>query len=138
MYDYEKAVKCDLNQWLGDNDWKLSVFDFCEMGEEAFTKKLTELTMYDDMVTGWETGYTFGSECAEYIKGNEELAKEAMAFGYGSESAFDEWMREAEADDTAYVNIDTNIRGYLLPKAIAEVVAEIKEHFEKGEDNEND
>lgn len=138
MYDYEKAVKSDLNQWLCDNEWKLSVDDFCEMGEAQFTKMLTELTMYDDMVTGWETGYTFGAECAEYIKGNEELAKKAMAFGYGSESAYDEWMSEAEADDTAYVNIDTNIRGYLLPKAIAEVVAEIRSHFEKGVADEND
>lgn len=132
MYDYEKAVRSDLNQWLCDNEWKLSVDDFCEMGETRFTEMLTELTMHDDMVTGWETGYTFGAECAEYIKGNEELAKKAMAFGYDSESAYDEWMSEAEADDTAYVNIDTNIRGYLLPKAIAEVVAEIRSHFEKG------
>ncbi len=118
MYDYKKAVKEDVLQYIRD-EIDLSEFDAMEELEEY----LNETLWTADSVTGNASGsYTFNTwKAEENLCHNLDLLTEALEEFGGS---LDILKDRAEA-------ADVTIRCYLLPGAIAKVLEEIKEEFEE-------
>lgn len=125
-YDYYKAVKDDVENYINDN---VDIKDFSS--REELEGKLNEDLWAADSVTGNGSGsYTFSSwQAEENICHNLDLLAEACD-AY-CEDGFDILKRGAEA-------ADVTIRCYLLDGAISDVLDEMDLDFdEDDEDNEN-
>lgn len=124
MYNYKEAVKKDVWEWLADDDgFCFNRSEYIKNGEwdkERMIKDLDNMLCQNDRITGFWTGYDMPEDCKEYLEGNEDLAFEAMETAYSDDFAYDEMYNEGE-----YVNIDTNVRMFLLPDVIREVVEEL-------------
>lgn len=126
MCNYLEELKSDILSHLED-EWEFKylgqVEDLEELGEE-----LDENLFSCDSVTGNASGsYTFNSwEARENVLGNIELLLEAFeSFGNEAEEVGKLFLAEA------WESMDVTIRCYLLPQAIAEVIEENEEAFEK-------
>lgn len=126
MCNYLEELKSDILSHLED-EWEYKylgqVEDLQELEEEL------NGTLFDcDSVTGNASGsYTFNSwEARENVLGNIELLREAFE-NFGSEAEEVGKLFLAEA----WKSMDVTIRCYLLPQAIAEVIEENEEAFEK-------
>lgn len=112
-YDYRKAVKEDVIQYILDNNISLESDDKCELVEELHHK------MWDcDEITGnASSSYTFNTwQAEEYLCHNWDLLLEALeTFGEENTNILEkgaEWC-------------DLTIRCYLLFYTISEVVEEL-------------
>ena len=112
-YDYIKAVRDDVKQWIIDNvDYIRDNFDLED--EEGIAEYLNDTLWAEDSVTGNGSGsYTFNrAEAEEYVKDNMDLAVEACR-------EFDCIEKFADAiRDEEYEYLDVTIRCYLLGEAI--------------------
>lgn len=126
MCNYLEELKSDILSHLED-EWEYKYLGQVEDLEEL-EEKLNEDLFACDSVTGNASGsYTFNSwEARENVLGNIELLREAFE-NFGSEAEEVGKLFLAEA----WESMDVTIRCYLLPQAIAEVIEENEEAFEK-------
>lgn len=117
-YNYLEALKEDIRNYI-ENEINFTSFDSIEELEE----KLNNDLWTEDRVTGNASGsYTFDAwQAEENLCHNLDLLQEALAeFGCST----DYLKKGAEA-------CDVTIRCYLLGQAIAEVIQDIKDDFNK-------
>lgn len=125
IYDYRKAVKNDVLEYIND---EINFEDFDTL--EELEEHLNEILFTDDSVTGNGSGsYTFSTyEAEENICHNLDLLGEALeGFGGGCGILKD----GAEA-------ADVTIRCYLLGECIAAALEEIKGDFNEAHEGEED
>lgn len=125
-YDYRAAVKADVLEYISDNyrfdkyltgDQLIALSDWDELEADLNDELWTA-----DSVTGNGSGsYTFNAwQAEEYLCHNLDLLGEALGeFGCGPE-----YMIEHGPEAC-----DVTIRCYLLGEAIAEALAEIRDHL---------
>jgi hypothetical protein len=117
-YDYIKAMKEDIREYLNDN------YTEAELAEALEDREEFETVLYDDLwivdsVTGNASGSYFCNawRAEEAICHNLELLSEAMQ----------EFCCDVDALSKGAEWCDVTIRCYLLGQAIAEVIAELGE-----------
>lgn len=117
-YDYLKAMKEDIREYLNDN------YTEAELAEALEDQEEFETVLYDDLwivdsVTGNASGsYTFSTwKAEEYIAHNLDLLAEAMR----------EFCCDVDVLSKGAEWCDVTIRRYLLGRAISEVIAELGE-----------
>lgn len=122
MYDYETAVREDVQQAIEDNYTEDEIIQHLAEERDEWEEKLYDDLWVDDAVTGNASGsYTFNSyEAEQNIAGNWGLLAEALeefgdsdanAIGFGAE-----WC-------------DVTIRCYLLGGALRSVLDEYEERY---------
>lgn len=126
MCNYLEELKSDILSHL-ENEWEYKYLGQVEDLEEL-EENLNEDLFACDSVTGNASGsYTFNRyEARENVLGNIELLLEAFEM---FATSVDKVGRLFLAED--WESMDVTIRCYLLPQAIAEVIEENEEAFEK-------
>ena len=133
-YNYRKALKHDIREYIGDN---YTIDELAEIArysiDDLFDKLLDELWL-EDSVTGNGSGsYTFNRyEAREYVTDNLSLCVEAC-------EKFDVDIntlgKKVSNEDWEY--LDVTIRCYLLNECLNDVLVElepdIEEYFNKEE-----
>ena len=119
MYDYLKAVKNDVKEYIESN---INVADYTR---DELEEKLNDELWIEDSVTGNASGsYTCNSyQASENLNGNWDLLADALD-EFGDTSNI---LREGPE------YADVTIRCYLLPKAIKEVLDDMDEEYFKEE-----
>lgn len=119
-YNYLKAVKADVREWIDENvnidDWKDNLGD---IDYDRLSEHLNDELFITDSVTGNASGsYTFNMyKAEEYLCHNWDILEEAMSEFCCTENPIEkgaEWC-------------DVTIRCYLLGQAISAVLEEIEE-----------
>lgn len=125
MYDYKKAVKDDVLQYIKD-EIDFSEFDTLEELEEHLNETLWTV----DSVTGNASGsYTFNTwEAEENICHNLDLLAEAL----------EEFGESLDILKDGAESADVTIRCYLLAGAIAEALEELEEEFEEAHEEDEE
>lgn len=121
MYNYLKAIKADVKDYINDN------YTTEELKEKLKDREEFEIELNDelwtvDSVTGNASGsYTFNRWVAEeYIKDNLSLMSEALhEFG-----CIDNLAEKLYNEEFEY--LDVTIRCYLLGTAVSEVLDELE------------
>lgn len=122
MYDYETAVREDVQQAIEDNYTEDEIIQHLAEDRDEWEEKLYDDLWVDDSVTGNASGsYTFNSyEAEQNIAGNWGLLSEALdEFGESGADAIGngaEWC-------------DVTIRCYLLGGALSSVLDEYEERY---------
>lgn len=122
MYDYEVAVREDVQQAIEDNYTEDEIIQHLAEDRDEWQDKLYDDLWVDDAVTGNASGsYTFNSyKAGENLVGNWDLLSEALdEFGDSGENVIDrgeEWC-------------DVTIRCYLLGGALSSVLDEYEEKY---------
>lgn len=117
-YDYLKAMKEDIREYLNDNYTEAELAEALEDREEFETVLNDDLWTVDSVTGNGSGSYTFNAwKAEEYIAHNLDLLAEALRefgcdYNYLEKGA--EWC-------------DVTIRCYLLGQAISEVIAELCE-----------
>jgi len=122
-YNYRKAVKADVDQWIGDNEYWMPSPPVAD--RDAMTEYLDEHLWIDDAVTGNGSGsYTFNSAAAkDFVLADLDTVREAF-------EEFDEKERFADLFfGEEWETIDVITRCYCLYGAIAEAVAEMPSYL---------
>lgn len=127
-YNYFKAVKADVEQWIEDNmdlEHDIECGQFEDLDEvETY---LNDTLWTEDSVTGNASGsYTFNREEAKnYVLADVETVREALEeFGTDAETIAKKFL----AEDWEY--FDVTARCYILGQAIAEALDDIKDDIE--------
>ena len=116
IYNYEKALRVDILANL------LDLEEFMKQPDESYyewANRLSESSDYVDRITGNGSGtYTFNTvKAAEYLVGNDGLAKEAFEeFGYPEDPS--------KLLDPEYV--DCTIRTYLMGGVLNDIIFELE------------
>ena len=117
MYDYMKAMKTDIREWIDENDF------FTGRNVDYIEDDLVDALWAEDSVTGNGSGsYTFSTAKAkEYVLENTDLCREALT----------EFCTEPQDIADHFLNgdwewFDVTIRCYLLSRAVSEVVEETR------------
>lgn len=122
MYDYEMAVREDVQQAIEDNYTEDEIIQHLAEDRDGWQEELYDDLWVDDSVTGNASGsYTFNSYTAgANLVGNWGLLLEALEeFGDSSENVIEkgeEWC-------------DVTIRCYLLGGALSSVLDEYEERY---------
>ena len=122
MYDYEAAVREDVQQAIEDNYTEDEIIQHLAEERDEWEEKLYDDLWVDDSVTGNASGsYTFNSYTAgANLVGNWGLLLEALEeFGDSSENVIEkgeEWC-------------DVTIRCYVLGGALSSVLDEYEERY---------
>lgn len=122
MYDYETAVREDVQQAIEENYTEDEIIQHLAEDRDEWEEKLYDDLWVDDSVTGNASGsYTFNSyEAEQNIAGNWGLLSEALdEFGESGADAIGngaEWC-------------DVTIRCYLLGGALSSVLDEYEERY---------
>lgn len=122
MYDYETAVREDVQQAIEDNYTEDEIIQHLAEDRDEWEEKLYDDLWVDDSVTGNASGsYTLNSyEAEQNIAGNWGLLSEALdEFGESGADAIGngaEWC-------------DVTIRCYLLGGALSSVLDEYEERY---------
>lgn len=122
MYDYEMAVREDVQQAIEDNYTEDEIIQHLAEDRDGWQEELYDDLWVDDSVTGNASGsYTFNSyEAEQNIAGNWGLLSEALdEFGESGADAIGngaEWC-------------DVTIRCYLLGGALSSVLDEYEERY---------
>ena len=122
MYDYEMAVREDVQQAIEDNYTEDEIIQHLAEDRDGWQEELYDDLWVDDSVTGNASGsYTFNSyEAEQNIAGNWGLLSEALdEFGESGADAIGngaEWC-------------DVTIRCYLLGGALRSVLDEYEERY---------
>ena len=114
-YDYRKALKQDIEDWIYENDYPLEDSENC-------LEALIEGMFDEDSVTGnGPYGYGSEEELSVYIASNENLLIFAEAMDdFGGLEAANEWWHKNPVKF-----IDTAIRCHLLWECAAEVLKKL-------------
>ena len=123
MYDYRKAVKEDVLQYIKD-EINLEEFDTLDELEE----KLNEDLWIEDSVTGNASGNHSVREAEENIAHNWELLEEAL----------EEFGSDANPISKGAEWCDVTIRCYLLGECIAAALEEIEDDFNEAHKEEDE
>lgn len=122
MYDYETAVREDVQDAIEENYTEDEIIQHLAEDREGWQDKLYDDLWVDDAVTGNASGsYTFNYyKAGENLVGNFELLSEALA-EFGESVAYainkgEEWC-------------DVAIRCYLLGGALSSVLDEYEEKY---------
>lgn len=122
MYDYETAVREDVQQAIEDNYTEDEIIQHLAEDRDGWQDELYDDLWVDDAVTGNASGsYTFNSyKAGENLVGNWGLLSEAIEeFGDSGENVIEngeEWC-------------DVTIRCYLLGGALSSVLDEYEEKY---------
>lgn len=122
MYDYETAVREDVQQAIEENYTEDEIIQHLAEDRDSWQDELYDDLWVDDAVTGNASGsYTFNSyEAEQNIAGNWGLLSEALdEFGESGADAIGngaEWC-------------DVTIRCYLLGGALSSVLDEYEERY---------
>lgn len=122
MYDYEMAVREDVQQAIEDNYTEDEIIQHLAEDRDGWQEELYDDLWVDDSVTGNASGsYTFNSYTAgANLVGNWGLLLEALEeFGDSSENVIEkgeEWC-------------DVTIRCYVLGGALSSVLDEYEERY---------
>lgn len=111
FYDYERAVKDDVLDWIEEN---VNLEDY--PNREKLEEYLNETLWDEDSVTGNGSGsYTFDrAQAGEYLSQNFDLLYDAL-------KEFDSFETLGQGPEAC----DVSIRCYLLPQAISEALHEL-------------
>lgn len=122
-YNYLEAVEQDVRAYIDDeidlDEWRGK--------RDELEEKLNDVLWVTDSVTGNASGsYTFSTwQAEEYLAHNWDVLAEAIDEFGGSENPIEkgaEWC-------------DVTIRCYLLGQAISNVLDELEDELEEGEEN---
>lgn len=121
-YDYLTAIKNDILEYLSDNYRFDNKYLTCDQDWAEIEADLNDELWTADSVTGNASGsYTFSAwQAEEYLCHNTDLLLEAL-YEFGTDLTY---LMEHGAEAC-----DVTIRCYLLGDAIAEALAEIRDHL---------
>ena len=121
MYDYEAAVKEDVQQAIEDNYTEDEIIQHLAEDRDVWEDNLYGDLWVDDNVTGNASGsYTFNSyEAEQNIAGNWSLLAEAL----------EEFDESVAAIGNGAKWCDVTIRCYLLGGALSSVLDEYEERY---------
>lgn len=124
-YDYEDAVKTDIENWLEENGERYADDD----GTISYDAVYDDMFI-DDSITGNGSGsYTFNRwRAEEYLCHNLDLLRDAIE-EFGGD--YERVMRSAE-------DADVTIRCYLLPRILQYVLDNYNETHQKNDDDDNE
>lgn len=119
MYDYLKAMKEDIKNYLKENQIEIPTSE-----TEEFKERLNDELWDEDDVTGNGStdGYSFADndEMKEYVTSNVDLCKEALKdFCTPAKTIVDRFL------SGEWYFFDATIRCYLLSQAIDESIDEL-------------
>lgn len=114
-YDYRKAVKDDIVEFLRENKDEIK-----DMARDEIVDFVNDEAFDDDSVTGNESGsYTFNrGKAKEYVLANFDLLRES-ADEFDSKNQYADWLF-----DENWEALDVSIRCYLLGQEAEEAVDE--------------